>query len=84
MTLDSALLPSEDKELSRDIKIVLAWTPQTFENNHQACVEHAKNIRGAYEIAADGSNAKKLLKKAVIHMEGIIKALRSARSSPAR
>jgi hypothetical protein len=78
MTIDSALLPKEDRELQRDIKTVLSWTPQTFAADHLACVNHANNIKGAYLMAPEGSNARKMLKKAVVHMETIVKALRNS------
>lgn len=68
MMIDSAKLPTEERQLRNDVKLIQAWTNDTFANNPQALFDHLANVRLAVANTKE-PNILKYLKRALDHLE---------------
>ena len=68
MMIDSAKLPTEERQLRSDVKIIQSWTNDTFAGNPQALFDHLANVKLAVANTME-PNVLKYLKRALEHLE---------------
>ena len=68
MMIDSAKLPTEERQLRSDVKTIQSWTNDTFASNPQALFDHLANVKLAVANTRE-PNTLKYLKRALEHLE---------------
>lgn len=69
MSINTATLPPEEKELKRDVKLILSWKAKDYDSaeGRREIKQHYDNIQGAYNIDSSSKDSirKKLIFKAI-------------------
>lgn len=68
MMIDSAKLPTEERQLRSDVKVIQSWTNDTFAGNPQALFNHLANVRLAVANTKE-PGILKYMKRALDHLE---------------
>jgi hypothetical protein len=79
MAINTATLPPEDRELKRDVNIILKWRAQDYDtlDGRREIKHHYDNIQGAYNIDPSPKDGirKKMISKALSHLKELLKEL---------
>jgi hypothetical protein len=79
MQIDTATLPPEERELKRDVGIILKWKAPDYDTplKRAELKQHYDNIHGAYTIdnSSKDSMRKKLIGKALEHIKSLLREL---------
>lgn len=79
MQIDTATLPPDERELKRDVGIILKWKAPDYDTplKRAELKQHYDNIHGAYTIdsSAKDSMRKKLIGKALEHIKSLLREL---------
>jgi hypothetical protein len=79
MRINTALLPPEDRELKRDVSLILKWKAAEYDTpaGRRELKQHYDNVQGAYDIDSSSKDSvrKKMIAKALEHLKGLLKEL---------